>query len=108
MHIANEAYQYSWGCALSTGKAQVKVQTRTPEFLDIDRSLTRQYETLDATPKLRQGVEVYVPHVALAVKKVGDNWHPAAANCDVFKAKRLFLETLETYYTSLRASATKT
>ena len=103
MHIANEAYQYSWGCALSTGKAQVKVQTRTPEFLDIDRSLTLD-ETLDATPKLRQGVEVYVPDVALAVKKVGDNWTRLAdvnrANCDVFKAKRLFLETLETYYTS--------
>jgi len=39
MKIANEAYQYSWGCLLGNAKNPVRVQTRTPMFLtDLVRS----------------------------------------------------------------------
>ncbi len=107
LHIANEAYQYSWGCALSTTKAPVKVHTRSPEFLDIDLSLTLD-ETLDEASKLRPGVTIYVPDVALAVKKIGDNWTRLTevnqANRDVYKAKRRYLKMLELYSTSSAVS----
>jgi hypothetical protein len=101
-HIANEAYQYSWGCALSTGDAPVKVHTRTPEFLDVDQSLTPR-----DVPK-RQGVTVYGPDLELAAKKVGHDWtrlaEIAQEGHEIFKEKRRFQTTLEDYYRSSEIS----
>ena len=101
-HIANEAYQYSWGCALSTPSAPVKVHTRTPEFLDIDQSLTPQ-----GVPT-RQGVTVYGPDLDLAAKKVGHDWARLAeigqVGNEIFNEKSRFRATLEAYYRSSEIS----
>jgi hypothetical protein len=98
LHIANEAYQYSWGCVLSTGKSPVKVFTRTPEFLAIDHSLT-----VGEMPR-RKSVKVYAPDLRRAGKKVKHDWVRLAEvgqpGHDVCNSKRRFLTALEKYYTS--------
>jgi hypothetical protein len=62
MRIANEAYQYAWGCALSETDARVTVETRAPMYLDLDVSLG---ELDPARPP--KGVTVYGPDIAVAL-----------------------------------------
>jgi hypothetical protein len=102
LRVANEAYQYSWGCALSEGVAPIKVQTRAPQFLDMDLSLVA-----DNVPS-RQGVRIYGPDLELAKKKLKNDWSRlvdvVTPGHDVYLAKRQFRNTLEAYYTSAAIS----
>lgn len=99
LRIANESYQYSWGCALSAGPVPVKVFTRTPEFLAIDHAVA-----MSDVPR-RKKVLVYAPNFCHAEKKVKkDDWEALAEVAQpghkFSDAKHEFITTLAAYYTS--------
>jgi hypothetical protein len=106
MHAANEAYQYSWGCALSEGDNIVNVETRAPKHLDLDVCLP------SADRSDRGAVSLLVPNFKLAHRKIGDNWSKLAEivlpGTPIHRAKMDFRRSLETYYRSHATEATKT
>ena len=98
MQVANDAYQYSWGCALLDEKTSVRVQTRTPKYVMLDQPVG------EVTIERREPVQVFVPDVEIARKRIHSDWdrlaqvvHPSHS---VSVAKRRYLKTLRRYYTS--------
>jgi hypothetical protein len=98
MQVADEAYQYSWGCALSDGKRAVRVQTHTPTFVGLDLPVG------EVTTERREPVEIAVPNLEIARKRVrgGEAWALLAElsrPSDISAAKRGYMEKLRRYYT---------
>lgn len=97
MLIANEAYQYAWGCALSEGGEKTSVLTRAPHYLDLDRSVGELDES-----RIGETFSVYGPNIRVAGKRVGKNWELLAelvrrgAPATYLKAQ--YVEALERYY----------
>jgi len=98
MQVANDAYQYSWGCALFDGKASIRVQTRTPKYVMLDRPVG------EVTSERREPVKVFAPDLEIAQKRVRTDWDRVAQMArpshDVSLAKSQYLDTLDRYYTS--------
>jgi hypothetical protein len=96
MHAANEAYQYSWGCALARKDSLVRVETRAPKFTDLDVSID---ETGTST---QDPVEVYTPNFKVAHRKIGDHWsrlaEVAKPGAETYYAKVEFQRCLDSYY----------
>jgi hypothetical protein len=97
MYMANEAYQYSWGCALQQSVA-IRVDTETPRYLRLD-------STVDQTGgQVRKEIRIYVPNLDLAASKVGGNWDRLAqfvvGESDAKDAKANFRKALRKYYAS--------
>jgi hypothetical protein len=96
MSVANDAYQYAWGCALSGGTSGVHLQMRPPLYV----SLAVSVGTLPDDK--REPVSVFVPNLKLARKRVHSEWDRLAAMADsthdVALAKRDYRETLKQYY----------
>jgi len=99
MKTANEAYQYSWGCALARDLGSVRVLTRMPKHL-------ARFEvselTISDTP--RKPIQVAIPDVAFAVKSVNGKWKRLAdvvtTGSELNILKHDFLDSLRAYYGS--------
>jgi hypothetical protein len=98
MHAANEAYQYSWGCALANGSSLVRVQTRAPKYLDLDLG-TSVGETESS---MQDTIQIFAPDFRVSHRKIGDNWDRLAALTrpgePTYQAKVEFQRSLERYY----------
>jgi hypothetical protein len=97
MYMANEAYQYSWGCALQQSVA-IRVNTEAPRYLRVASSFE------PPAGQMRKEVSLYVPNLDLAASKVGEKWERLAqvvvGPSAVKDAKETFRRTLRKYYTS--------
>lgn len=98
MHAGNEAYQYSWGCALSSGNRPIRIATRAPKHLNLDVTIGEPVGLTAAQ------METYVPNFKLAKRKIGDNWSKLAnlteEGREEYYAKIEFRRSLEDYYRS--------
>jgi hypothetical protein len=99
MKAANEAYQYSWGCALTKDIGPVRVLTRLPQHL-VKLGLTEL--TIPESPK--KPIQLSIPDAAFAIKAVGNQWDKLAEVVTVGKdlnvLKYKFLDALRQYYAS--------
>lgn len=98
MSMANEAYQYAWGCALRESPDRIRVDTELPRHLRLDRT----YGQI-ATQK-RQDVKLYAPDLSSAGPAIGRQWDRLAqmthGDHPTNVAKQRFLRTLHRYYTA--------
>jgi hypothetical protein len=96
MHAGNEAYQYSWGCALGRKDNVVRVEMRAPKVTDLDASID------ETGTSSRDRVEVFTPNFGIAHRKIGDNWtrlaEVARPGTETYYAKIEFQRALDDYY----------
>jgi len=98
MRMANEAYQYAWGCALRDSDERVQVDTEAPSYLNIDVTFAAPEN------RHRERISLYVPNADFVAKKVGRQWPRLAdvvtPGTDANEARQRFVRTLKRYYTS--------
>jgi len=99
IHTANEAYNYMWGCLLTTTSSAARIQTSPPRLLGwMDQPVG------DLATHPRNQIELFVPDGAFADRAVADRWSrlDAFSNSqhDVSRAKADFISTLTCYYTT--------
>jgi hypothetical protein len=97
MLTANEAYQYSWGCALGALGDEVRVLTRLPKHL---RGLDPPMGQI--ADLRRSAVQLPVPNIGFAQAAIKSQWRRLAEMVrpgnELNRLKGEFLERLETYY----------
>jgi hypothetical protein len=103
--VANEAYQYSWGCLLYDDINPVGVQMRSSRFLT-DLTLVEGQGSA-----ARSDIKVFVPNEAVITKGVKTQWDKLAELLDsgnpARESKALFRESLAKYYADDVAVNTK-
>jgi len=97
MKVANESYQYSWGCALAKDIGSIRVLTRMPKHL-----AKFELAELTVSAAAKKPIEIAIPDAAFAMKSVDRKWAKLADVVTTGKElnvlKHQFLDALRGYY----------